>query len=264
MTTSRRVRKPVVKKNVIRSPLRTRISADINVPPTNNSTTSEEGSQSQQMPMRKSPIRSPLRRPVKRVNAVANLETEMSSDVAIELPSSESAPAAPAAPAPPNVVENGLRKFGFTTKKATFEEQEAVVMRVDIGMSTNGVKLTALKEMAQCEKSNLARNRIVPKNSGKERKEKEELTDKEKKDLRKLILKRVNEDTQEVLIATQSGMVLWCIACRCPVDHNRGHLNEHISTKKHKDALKSNSKELTESSKQREFIKEYFREGRNN
>ena len=150
MTTSRRVRKPVVKKNVIRSPLRTRIGADINVPPTNNSTTttSEEGSQSQQMPMRRSPIRSPLRRPVKRVNAVANLETDMSSDVAIELPSSESAPAAPA---PPNVVENGLRKFGFTTKKATFEEQEAVVMRVDIGMSSNGVKLTALKEMAQRE-----------------------------------------------------------------------------------------------------------------
>jgi hypothetical protein len=109
---------------------------------------------------------------VKRVNAVANLETDISSDAAIELPSSESAPT------PSSVVEKGLRKFGFTTKKATFDEQEAVVMRVDIGMSSNGVKLTALKEMAQCEKSKLARNRIVPKNSGKERKEKEELTDK--------------------------------------------------------------------------------------
>ena len=75
-------------------------------------------------------------------NAVANLETDISSDAAIELPSSESAPAPP---------QFGLRKFRIMTKKATFNEREAVVMRVDFGMSSNGVKLTASKEMAQRE-----------------------------------------------------------------------------------------------------------------
>ena len=63
------------------------------------------------MPIRKSPTRSPLRS-VKRVNAVGNLETDISSDADIELPSSESAPAP---------LQFGLRKFGVHDQKGNLQ-----------------------------------------------------------------------------------------------------------------------------------------------
>ena len=132
-----------------------------------------------------------------------------------------------------------------------------MVKRVSCGAVVNGVQLTTLKEMARCEKSDLTRSRAVPTNSG-QRVEKV-LTVKDIKAVKKLVLKRIDEDNDGTFIGRQGGSVLWCTACRSPVDHSKGHVNEHISTKKQLEALKSNSKSLIECSRQRLFIQEYFR-----
>ena len=132
-----------------------------------------------------------------------------------------------------------------------------MVKRVSCGAVVNGVQLTTLNEMARCEKSDLTRSRAVPTNSG-QRVEKV-LTVKDIKAVKKLVLKRIDEDNDGTFIGRQGGSVLWCTACRSPVDHSKGHVNEHISTKKQLEALKSNSKSLIECSRQRLFIQEYFR-----
>ena len=112
-----------------------------------------------------------------------------------------------------------------------------MVKRVSCGAVVNGVQLTILKEMARCEKSDLTRSRAVPTNSG-QRVEKV-LTVKDIKAVKKLVLKRIDEDNDGTFIGRQGGSVLWCTACRSPVDHSKDHVNEHISTKKQLEALKS-------------------------
>ena len=71
-----------------------------------------------------------------------------------------------------------------------------MVKRVSCGAVVNGVQLTTLKEMARCEKSDLARSRAVPTNSG-QRVEKV-LTVKDIKAVKKFVFKRIDEDNDGV------------------------------------------------------------------
>ena len=100
----------------------------------------------------------------------------------------------------------GLKRFGFTTKPAIVAVEAAVVMRVSCGAAVDGVQLTTLKEMARCEKSDLAQSRAVPTNSG-QLKEKV-VSAKDIKAIKKLVLKGFDEDDEKIFIGTQGGSVL--------------------------------------------------------
>jgi len=172
--------------------------------------------------------------------------------------------------------KNSLMSFGFGAKKQIVAPVQTPILatvllgKTDKYVKTTGYAVTQTKELQQCPKSLLARERIVPTNKGSSepRKSLSELQKlKEIEDIKNLIRSRIKEhekfvSTTEgavvVLRSTNAAKTLWCDACHTDLKPKKSNVDEHLKTKKHLDAIRIKEKDIKKDAAARDYIKEYF------
>lgn len=165
-----------------------------------------------------------------------------------------------------------LDSYGFGKCKgvASAPKQAPVFATVVVGKSSKyvkktGVALTVTRELTQCPKSVLARERVVATNTGKKKegKPKKQVSDESAKELVRLRVKE-NElaaaanKSVVVLRAINGGKELRCDVCHRTLKAKKSNVDEHMQSAKHKNAMVTQLKNIIEDSASRDFIKEYF------